>query len=67
MAYQEKPDESQIADTIAMECKEPGWVRCKCGYRFFYVVETGAIVLIAYCPKCKDTYRFLIGMPISLT
>jgi len=69
MPYQEAPREDQIADQVAIELREAGYVRCtKCGNRLFYVEEVhDGVVLIGYCWKCKRQTRFFLGMPIELT
>ena len=68
MPYQAAPLERDISDQIAIECREPGWVRCpSCGYRFFYIEEVSHAVLVDYCPKDKKQYRLHLGMAIEIS
>ena len=64
MPYEEVP--TTIDDSIAIACDQPGWVRCKCGYRLFFVEEAQNTVLIAYCIKCRKTFRLFLGFSLEV-
>ncbi len=66
MAYQERPSESDIVETIASTCNLPSWLRCpRCGQRFGYVEYALTVSIVPYCIKCKVYFRFILGVNVE--
>lgn len=56
-----KPD-----STVVFSSDYKGWVRCSCGQLLLWVEFSRSSCIIAYCRKCKKTWRVLLGADLDI-